>query len=482
MYEEEYFLEAVVLIANGLIAFVYTEKFLRGQFEDRRRAILKWVVVFAASHMILSELTMEFSPHDRFFNVVPAFLILFALQKFLFAENLPKQIFVASSFVAGWEILRFTASPLAHAIFGLWSPAWAWALNRAVELSIAPTEKIISVMEITNRAAIFFVIGFCRAVQLGILFLYLRTISRHFRQDYELKFHDALFLIFPCATVLTIDLTLRLMAFSVDNSAFLLIYERVPATILLLPIMSLLLLGIIVASVILFQNLIQYKDEEQKRLLLENRVVEVHREVKELSEIYADIRGLRHDLCNHIENISAYVRKNTAAENSELENYLRQMTDTVDKLDFADRTGNPITDIIIHQARQRAKKNNITFAANFHFPQDGRFDVYDVSVILNNALQNALEACEKISGGKIEIVSYEKGGLYFIEVENNFFGELDFRGELPATTKPEKNLHGVGLANIRRCAQKYLGEIDIDVKNFGGEKIFLLTVMLYRRI
>ena len=218
---------------------------------------------------------------------------------------------------------------------------------------------------------------------------------------------------------------------------------------------------------ILFQNLIRYKDEEQKRLLLENRAVEVQREIEELQNIYADIRGLRHDLRNHIENISACVKGN-----AELENYLRGMTATVDKLNFSAKTGNPITDIILHQVRQRAGKNFVQFDANFQYVKI--FDVYDVAIILNNALENALEACEKVTGDKfISVHSYWRGNLYFIEVENNFDGELE---ENFATTKADKNLHGLGLQNIRRCAKKYLGDVDIKVDG----KIFSLTVMLYK--
>ncbi len=469
MFEILDVLDAAIFLAVGAILFLYTEKFLPATFDERRRAILAWAIIYAAAMLILSEVTGKFSPLDRFLNVAPHFALIFLLQRKFFAQDLPRQIFVAASFVAAWEILRFTASPLAHAIFSVWSPIWAKILNAAVEQNLAPFEKIIAAMDFLNSAAIFLVIAICRAVQIGILILYLRTISAKFPRDCELKLHDAAFLILPCATVLAIDLTLRLMAFSADNSAFMLIYERAPATIFLLPLVSLLLLGLIISSVVLFRNLIQREEERQKRLLLENRVVEVHRQVEELSEIYGEMRGLKHDLRGHIENISACVRGN-----SELEKYLRGMTETVARLDFADRSGNPITDIILHQARQRARKNQIDFDADFHFAE--RFDVYDVSIILNNALQNALDACEK-TGGAIQIHSYERGGLYFIEVANNFSGELVWRGDIPASTKADKNLHGVGLINIRRCARKYLGDIEIET----GGNIFRLTVMLYRK-
>ena len=397
MFFEDELLEIFLQIVTGFVAFNYTEKFLRGNFDDRKKILIIWTFIYAATHIFLSKITENFAPHNRFIILIPHIAILFFLQKKFFEKDLPKQIFIIASFTAGWEILRFAVSPLSHAIFSVWSPAWAWSVNFLTEKNIFDAEKIISVMMIVNRAAIFFVIFFCRAIQLAIFIFFLRTISNRLSKlKYNLKFQDSAFLIFPCVTVLLIDFTVRLMAFSADNGAMMLIYERVPETVLLLPIVSLLLLGVIISAVILFENFVRYKEEEQKRLLLENRVVEVHREISELQEIYSDIRGLKHDLRNHLQNIFAYVRKNSAS--AELENYLQNMTATVEKLNFADKTGNAITDIILHRFRTICRKKNIAFTANFICPK--KFDAYDISIILNNALQNAIEADEKVPSKK----------------------------------------------------------------------------------
>ncbi len=477
MFAEDELLEIFCQILIGLISFKYTEKFLRANFENRRKTLIIWILFYAATHIFFSKITETFAPHSRFINIFPHVLIFFALQKKFFEQDRIKQIFIVASFTAGWEILRFAASPLAHAIFSLWSPVWAWSVNYLVAKEIFDAEKIISLMSAVNRLAIFFVIGICRGVQFGIFIFYLRTIAKNLKNlSAPLNLQSGLFLIFPCVTVLLIDFTIRLMAFSADNGAVMLIYERVPETVFLLPPVSLFLLGVIISSVILFQNFVQYKEEEQKRILLENRVVEVHREISELEEIYSEIRGLKHDLRNHLENIYSY-----AQGNSELENYLRKMNLTIEKLNFSDKTGNPITDIIFHKIRQQARKKNISFTANFFYPQDNRFDVYDLSVILNNALQNALEAADKVSFNAekfIEIKAYDRGGLFLIEIENNFDGEINFdKKNFPATTKPDKKIHGIGLENIRRCAKKYLGDIDIKI----DKKIFRLTIMLYKK-
>ena len=75
----------------------------------------------------------------------------------------------------------------------------------------------------------------------------------------------------------------------------------------------------------------------------------MQKEIREIQDIYTDMRGLRHDLRGHINNITQYVKKHNNFEDDELNDYIRNMEETVRRLDFGYQSGNPITDIIIHQ-------------------------------------------------------------------------------------------------------------------------------------
>ncbi len=104
--------------------------------------------------------------------------------------------------------------------------------------------------------------------------------------------------------------------------------------------------------------------------------------------------------------------------------------------------------------------------------------------MLNNALENAIEASRKVEGKKyINLRSYMKGNLFFIEVENDFMSEIIFDSEtgLPVSSKAEKQLHGLGMENIQRCAKKYMGGIDITIQGTGDRKKFNLTIMMYEK-
>lgn len=108
-------------------------------------------------------------------------------------------------------------------------------------------------------------------------------------------------------------------------------------------------------------------------------------------------------------------------------------------------------------------------------------DVYDIAIILNNALENAFTACQSVTNEKsINLHSYLKGNLFFIEIENTFNGQLIFNEAtgLPETQKPDKKLHGIGLTNIQKCAKKYLGDLDIEIRCNNGTQLLNLTVMM----
>ena len=160
------------------------------------------------------------------------------------------------------------------------------------------------------------------------------------------------------------------------------------------------------------------------------------------------------------------------------------MEKAVSRLDFAYRTGNPITDVIIHQKKQEAEKRHISFEADFTYPDKQQIDVYDIGIVLNNALENAIEANSRLAGEKnIRLRSYMKGNLFFIEIENDFSGELIINSEtgLPISSKEDKRLHGLGMENIQRCAKKYKGDIDIMIRDMGDRKRFSLTIMFYEK-
>lgn len=57
--------------------------------------------------------------------------------------------------------------------------------------------------------------------------------------------------------------------------------------------------------------------------------------------------------------------------------------------------------------------------------------MYDIGIVLNNALENAIEASSKLAGNKsICLRSYMNGNLFFIEIENDFSDEISISDDI----------------------------------------------------
>lgn len=227
----------------------------------------------------------------------------------------------------------------------------------------------------------------------------------------------------------------------------------------------------IIVVIMLYQNIKAKQEENQQAKILGAQLGSLRQHMGQVEGLYQNIRSMKHDMTNHILTLERLYQGNQAEEakvySDCLKTELAQVTGGFE-------TGNPITNVILQEFAKEAERRGILFESDFHYPVDANIDVFDVSVILNNALQNAIENTGK--GKRISIISYRRNNACIIEICNSFSGNLQWNMEngLPVTLKEEADGHGYGLPNIRRVAGKYAGDIDIVLKD--GE--FCLCVML----
>ena len=104
-------------------------------------------------------------------------------------------------------------------------------------------------------------------------------------------------------------------------------------------------------------------------------------------------------------------------------------------------------------------------------------DRMDLYVLLGNALDNAVEAVQRIEDKTNRIIQLQirrKDQFVHIRLENSFEGELEWQDNLPVTTKGDKLSHGIGLKSIRSIARKYGGYASAATEN----QAFILTALI----
>ena len=463
-----------IYFVDSILSGIYSQGFLKEKY-GKKAVLAVWGAAFFLIQIAVYEILDNKFPISEVVGIIVNVCVLLFMQFFLFEKDMQKQVFVAFSFLAGKEIVKYIVSVLSVVVAELWNDFFDFLISKGM-LNTA------NILYIWANISVAVIAVICTLLYALLLYVYLFLIDNKFvRKDYLLQIHENIFLVLPCLAALCISVTIKMMIVSVGIGMTVIIYDTVPATKFWIPVICVMLLSTIIASVILFQKLVQYNEETGKRAILENQVRQMQKEIVEIQDIYTDMRGLRHDMRSHIANISLLVKNVAGSVNEELESYIGKMEETVSKLDFTYQTGNPITDIIIHQKGQEAEKKQIQFKVDFAYPPNLLIDIYDIAVILNNALENAIEASRKTEGSKqIKLHSYVKGSLFFIEVENDFSKDIIIEKEsgLPVSSKEIGKLHGIGISNIQRCAKKYKGDIDIEISDTDGRKKFSLTVMM----
>lgn len=229
----------------------------------------------------------------------------------------------------------------------------------------------------------------------------------------------------------------------------------------------------VLIAVVTYQKIKEKQREENVNLLLTEQIENTKQHIREVEKLYGDIRALKHDMGNHISVLENLFMRN---ETEELEKYMAELKLTWGESAAEIKTGNPVTDVILTQKQKEAEESGIAFDCKFIYPVDSNINAFDVSVILNNAIENAFEGVNGCKDPYVSVLAYRKKNAYMLEVKNCISKgvEIDKETGLPETTKKDKRSHGFGLANIRKVAQKYYGDIDIN----QDENSFTLTVML----
>ena len=222
----------------------------------------------------------------------------------------------------------------------------------------------------------------------------------------------------------------------------------------------------------IYQSIKGAQRREKEEAVLARQIDDMEKHIGEVEKLYRDIRSLKHDMVNHV-----MVLEKLCRGNEEAGKYVTQLKAQIEEsaLSTGVKSGNPITDIIISEKQKAAVEKGIDFQYEFHYPENTKLNAFDVSVILNNAINNAIEAAVECENPFVKILSYRKNRVYMIEIRNSVIGQrtMDSYSGLPVTTKSGEG-HGFGLANVKKVAQKYYG--DVDIEQSGNE--FILVVML----
>lgn len=197
----------------------------------------------------------------------------------------------------------------------------------------------------------------------------------------------------------------------------------------------------------------------------------VNRHYDEVENMYRKMRGWRHDYHNHIQTLKAYM---ILAQYEEAAGYLELLEKDLTAVDTLLRTGNVMVDAILNSKLSLIQEKDIKVDATATVPKELPVSDIDLSVLIGNLMDNAMEACEKVPREDRFIRIYIdviKKQLY-IAVTNSMYGKARRRGERFLSNK--QGNHGFGLLRMEDIVAKHGGYINRQTE----DGIFATEVML----
>lgn len=196
---------------------------------------------------------------------------------------------------------------------------------------------------------------------------------------------------------------------------------------------------------------------------------------KKIETMDQTARMLKHDMKNHLICVQELLGNQQV---NEAKDYIASMIGKSGFNDHPIRTGNSIFDVIMNEKYQECSKKNIALEWTMRDVEYVGVEDIDMCAIVANALDNAIEATEKIPLTEkrwIEIKCTRRSGYVCMIIKNNVLEDIKINKKmLVATTKSDNQNHGYGLKSIGYVVNKYKGEWSITCK----DKVFTMEVII----
>lgn len=198
----------------------------------------------------------------------------------------------------------------------------------------------------------------------------------------------------------------------------------------------------------------------------------LNRHIEEVEQMYRQVRGWRHDYRNHIQVMKVHL---DAGRYNDLDHYLQLLGKDLASVDTVLKTGNVMVDAILNSKLNLAASQNIAVNAKATVPPTLSVEPMDICVILGNLMDNAIEACMRITDPEKRFIRVYMGthkGQFYISVTNSA-SEFRKKGQIYLSTKAHGE-HGLGLMRIDHITMKYGGAVNRQ----SEEGVFATEILL----
>lgn len=217
----------------------------------------------------------------------------------------------------------------------------------------------------------------------------------------------------------------------------------------------------------------QKNTEETENKLLKLSLEQQSDMLDKIKLQYENLSEMRHDYVHELAYIQGVLNEK---DYDKLDSYLKEKLSS-EKLKGYNYifTSNKIIDSVINYKFSVAESRGISVVCTLTADISEQYE-HDVSIILANLLDNAIEASEKLSNEKPEIILNisEISGYYSIIVKNRISSSVIADNQKLSTTKADTHNHGYGLKSVKMLAEFHNGMVDI----YEKDGFFIVNTLL----
>ena len=242
--------------------------------------------------------------------------------------------------------------------------------------------------------------------------------------------------------------------------------EDMVVMLMILVLMPVMYLNIF--QILSHQNRLHNIKREQE--LWQMQSVHMQKQLEQMAETEACIRMERHNLRHRLQTIDAMLQKE---EVQEVRDYIHSVQKNLENPDEERYCKNAILNAVFSSYLKQAKNKGISVKTSLNISDELPIEVEALSVVIANALENAIHACEKVPKKerfiKCRCIAEPQ---FMLQISNTFDGniKLDEEGRPLAA----KEGHGIGTRSILAFCEKNHAMLDYKIE----DNIFALRIVV----
>ena len=197
-----------------------------------------------------------------------------------------------------------------------------------------------------------------------------------------------------------------------------------------------------------------------------------------LNEQNENSRIVMHDIKRHLNAIKSIAKDKAVTE------YIDDFIEDFSINKSVDYCNNPMANSIVNRYKSFCDKFGVKMNIDIRSADFSFMSEPDITALLDNLLENAVEAAQNTENGFIDFLAFVRKNRYLsIHITNSVKNSIAVKNGRIESSKKSASIHGIGLKSIQRIVKKYDGEINMsfneDDMTFTSNVVFEIPRLNY---